>query len=334
MTVLFIDRKGLTLRADGAALVLYDGDERVATVPLRILERVCIRGNVLLSAAVLGKLGEQGVGVLVLGGRKREPVLMMPSLRVDVKRRAAQFALAQDTAFCLKMARLWGAAKVGRQLALLEKFAAENESRRARLHNMIETLRTVAAQTERAADIGALRGLEGAAAAHYFAALAVVLPPSLGFSGRNRRPPKDAFNVVLSLGYTMLHFELVRQIYLVGLDPFLGFYHTAAHGRESLASDLLEPVRPLYDEWAAGLFAGGVLRPEDFLMRGEVCEMGKAGRMRFYPAYERAAKEWRPLLYSLCVGLLRDLGYAAEGNEAVLVPSEIYRVADAVADCV
>lgn len=126
-----------------------------------------------------------------------------------------------------------------------------------------QVLANVAAQIGRAADLAALRGLEGAAAAH-FGGWGKILPDSWGFSGRNRRPPRDAVNVVLSLGYTMLHFELVRQIYLAGLDPFVGFYHGVAHGRESLASDLLEPMRPIYDEWALALLADGVLRPDFF----------------------------------------------------------------------
>lgn len=142
-------------------------------------------------------------------------------------------------------------------------------------------------------------------------------------------------NVVLSLGYTMLHFELVRQIYLAGLDPFVGFYHGVAHGRESLASDLLEPMRPIYDEWALALLADGVLRPEDFSMRGEGCQMGKAGRLRFYGAFETAAKGWRPLMYRACMDLLSALG-AAAGETEGFVPSElmILEREDALADCV
>lgn len=206
---------------------------------------------------------------------------------------------------------------------------------RRRLQADVEVVVRAAAQVEDVPDGAVLRGLEGVAAAHYFAALAKVLPDSLGFRGRNRRPPRDAFNVVLSLGYTLLHFELVRQIYLTGLDPFVGFYHEPAHGRESLASDLLEPLRPLYDEWAVDLFAEGVMRPEDFSMRGEACMMGKAGRLRFYAAFESAAKGWRPLMYRACMDLLAALG-AARGETEGFEPSEMLLLErqDAVADCV
>ena len=73
MTTLYLDRKNLSLRADSSALVCYENDKRVATVPLKILQRVCIRGDLTLSAKVLGKLGETGIGVLILSGRQKTP---------------------------------------------------------------------------------------------------------------------------------------------------------------------------------------------------------------------------------------------------------------------
>lgn len=335
MVTLFVDRKGLTLRADSSALAFYDGDERMGTVPLKLLERVCIRGDLQLSASVLGKLGENGAGVVVLSGRKRQPVLLMPNLKVDAQRRMAQFNLAQNADFCLRQAKGWVGGKVASQAALLERFSTKSDVLRARLHQPCSVLAGVAGEIGAAADTAQLRGLEGAAAARYFAALAYVLPDSLNFNGRNRRPPADAFNAVLSLGYTLLHFELVRQVYLTGLDPFVGFYHGIEHGRESLACDLVEPIRPLYDEWAVSLFADGVLRAEDFSMRGGACEMGKAGRMRFYAAFETAAKSWRPQMRRLCMDLLSALGGELGDESGCFAESEMVAAEenDALADC-
>ncbi|WP_338809697.1 CRISPR-associated endonuclease Cas1 [Neisseria leonii] len=335
MVTLFIDRKGLTLRADGGVLTFYDQERRVGTVPVRVLERVCISGDLQLSASVLGKLGGQGVGVAVLGGRKRQPVLLMPNLKVDALRRMAQFNLAQNPDFCLQQAKIWIGGKVADQAALLERFAEKNSVLGARLHRSRSVLAQVVSRIGAAGDTAQLRGLEGAAAAHYFAAFPYILPDSLNFKGRNKRPPADAFNAVLSLGYTLLHFELVKQVYLTGLDPFVGFYHGIDHGRESLACDLIEPLRPLYDEWAVSLFADKVLRPEDFSIRGQACMMGKAGRMRFYAAFEKAARLWRPQMRRLCRDLLASLGVAA-GKECDFAVSEIMiaEPEDALADCV
>ena len=85
MTTLFIDKRNLQLKVDSEALIFYDSNtaEKLGTVPIRLLERVCIHADLQLSASVLGRLGQHGIGLLVLNGRKKEPVLMMPNLQVD-----------------------------------------------------------------------------------------------------------------------------------------------------------------------------------------------------------------------------------------------------------
>ncbi len=134
-----------------------------------------------------------------------------------------------------------------------------------------------------------LRGIEGSAARAYFAGMAAVFAPALGFSGRNRRPPRDPVNACLSLGYTMLHLQAVQATQARGLEPLLGFYHRPAFGRESLASDLIEPLRPQVDRWVWQQFRDGNLRPEHFTHDRGACLLGKAGRQRFYGAWEAAA---------------------------------------------
>jgi len=92
-----------------------------------------------------------------------------------------------------------------------------------------------------------LRGIDGAAAVAYFQAFTRLFPASLDFTGRNRRPPRDPVNAVLSFGYTLLHFDAVRACQAAGLNPIIGYYHELDIGRESLASDLIEPLRPRVD---------------------------------------------------------------------------------------
>ena len=135
--------------------------------------------------------------------------------------------------------------------------------------------------------------MEGAAAAQYITALTEILPASLKFSGRNRRPPMDPVNAVLSLTYTLLHSEAVLALHGSGLDPFIGFYHALSFGRESLASDVMEALRPDADRFVLSLFRKEDLRPDDFSMTSTGCLMKKAGRGRFYGAYETQAERFR-----------------------------------------
>ena len=144
--------------------------------------------------------------------------------------------------------------------------------------------------------LASLRGIEGRAASVYFTALSLYLPPVLRFQGRNRRPPRDPFNAVLSLTYTLIHSEAVLAAYGAGLDPYIGFYHALDFGRESLACDLIEPLRPLIDNWCLGLFRQNILREESFSTTQEGCFLGKAGRVQFYKSYESAVGNWRKML--------------------------------------
>lgn len=314
MTTLFIDKRDLQLKADGDALAFYqrDSGEKVGTVPIRLLERVCIHGDLQLCASVLGKLGEHGVGVVVLSGRKQTPVLMMPAAKVDAARRQAQYQAAQDPHFCIGQAKQWLNAKISGQLALIE----QHTERHPALHATADTLRRLLLQVSDCLNLERLRGFEGTASARYFAVWQSILPASLNFSGRNRRPPQDPFNAVLSLTYTLMHFELVRTIHLCGLDPFIGFFHTVSHGRESLACDLLEPLRPACDQWAYQLFAQKILRPEDFGSQSGACLIGKAGRIRFYSNFEPFLEQQQPTCRELCHTLLHDLAAHAADDHA------------------
>ena len=307
MTTLYLDRKNLSLRADSSALVCYENDKRVATVPLKILQRVCIRGDLTLSAKVLGKLGETGIGVLILSGRQKRPALMLPNWKLDGQRRMAQYALSQDKSASLTAARNTVAAKLSAQLQHLQQMAFSDglnadclKEHSQALSSLIDTLANIS-------DIPGLRGIEGAAAARYFGAWAAILPPNWQFSGRNKRPPRDPVNATLSLAYTLLHFDIVKHLYLSGLDPFIGYYHQPEHGRESLACDLLEHLLAQCDAWVLSLFHQQTLTPADFSTTAQGCMMNKNARLKFYPAYEQTAKQWRKHIHRLCTDYLAAL---------------------------
>ena len=105
MTSLYVDRRCVTLKADGEALVFYENGERIGTVPLAPLSRVFIRGDVTLSSSLLGKLGERGIGVVVLSGRKALPTMLLGRPHNDAARRVAQYRLSLDADFCLRFSR-------------------------------------------------------------------------------------------------------------------------------------------------------------------------------------------------------------------------------------
>ena len=132
-------------------------------------------------------------------------------------------------------------------------------------------------------------GLEGAAARDYFAALSLVVGARWRFTSRQRRPPPDPVNAMLSFGYTLLAEEAATAAAIAGLDPELGFLHSPRQGRPSLALDLMEEYRPvIVDSVVARVVATGQVRPEDFTATPDGgCRMAKPALTAFLDAYER-----------------------------------------------
>ncbi len=307
MRTLYVDRKHATLELDAGALLIRVPGERPARVPLAGLERVVVRGTASLATSLLAALHERDVGLLVLTGRRGDPsATLLGRPHADVTLRLAQLELARDPNARTDLVRRLLDGKLAGQLRLVEGWLDARPDARRPLLAAREAI--AAARTKLArAPLSALLGLEGTAAAAFFEALAAVLPPAVGFTGRNRRPPRDPVNACLSLGYTLATFEAARQAQLVGLDPLLGFLHAPAHGRPALACDLVEPVRHHVDRLVHRLFASGTLRPEHARTTAEGCLLGKAGREIFFAAFEAELAALPRLLRRMAASLAREL---------------------------
>jgi CRISP-associated protein Cas1 len=108
------------------------------------------------------------------------------------------------------------------------------------------------------------------------------------FNGRNRRPPRDPVNALLSLGYSLLAKDLTIVAQTVGFDPYLGYYHQPRFGRASLALDLMEPFRPLIvDSAVLSAVNTGMVTPRDFVRAGQSVALTPEGRKKFFLAYEQ-----------------------------------------------
>lgn len=296
MTSLYVDRRGVELEVDNEALVFRENGNRTGTVPLAPLSRVFLRGDVRLQSSVLGKLGDRGIGVVVLSGRKAEPTMLLARPHNDAARRVAQYRLSQDSAFCLEFSRKLVFEKVSSQRNFAFKRREQEFGHRYELTSVLRKLDEMLPSIMQVSTISSLRGTEGAASAAYFRGLASLTPPRLNFSQRNRRPPRDPMNATLSLGYTLLHTEAVLALYGAGLDPFIGFYHQLDFGRESLACDLAEPLRVEVDSFALQLFRTEQLRVESFSTTESGCLMSKSARPTFYDAWEKIAESLRKTL--------------------------------------
>lgn len=308
MATLYLDRKNLELRHEGQHLCLFESGARRGTVPLQQVERVVMRGQATVSTGALGLLAESGVALLVLSGRQgRSAAILQGRLAGDTRRRIAQYGWYAEPEIRVVWARKLVALKLRSQVGFLRRLASARPdlapAMRAASKQIQTALTQLLAQPDSDLSLSRLNGIEGAAAAAYFGAFTQAFPPSLNFSSRNRRPPRDPVNAALSLAYTLLHFEAVQACQLNGLDPYIGFYHEPAHRRESLAADLIEPLRVHIDQWVWRLFADRDLRADDFSDDNGACLLRKKGRALFYARYETLAPPLRRLLrrYGLIV---------------------------------
>jgi CRISPR-associated protein Cas1 len=300
MKTLFIEKPGTELRYERACLLIYHKGERIGSVPLRQLERVVAAPHVVLAAGVLGVLTEYGVALLVLNHRRPErSALLAGTLRGDVHRRLRQYNLYRDEQFRVSQARRLVRLKLSRQYRLLAAMRDARPSLRHPLGKALATLRTLLEDLEdpdESWSLPRLRGVEGAAAASYFKAFCLLFPQALGFANRNRRPPKDPVNACLSLAYTLFYQDAVNALKAVGLDSAVGCYHEPYYQRDSLACDLLEPVRPWIDAWIYRLFNTRELRAEDFRIGTQDCVLLASGKQRFYAAYALEQPRFERLL--------------------------------------
>lgn len=310
MATLVLDRSNLEVRADGAALAFYENGERCGSVPLALIERVILQGNIHLDTGVLVRLAEKGVPAVLLSRRQsRRVAFLLGPAHSDAAIRLGQSQLALDAEWCGNWARRLVLGKVRAQARLLRSALAVRPDCRKALSVALTVLDEAVAglRGRQNLDAPSIRGTEGAAAAAYFRGFTALFPENLGFTGRNRRPPRDPVNACLSLGYTLLHFEAVRACHIAGLDPLIGFYHRPAFGRESLACDLVEPLRARVDGWVWRLFSERILRAEHFVLDKRACLLHKAGRERFYEKHENFAPPLRRLLRRQCLLLARAL---------------------------
>jgi CRISPR-associated protein Cas1 len=161
----------------------------------------------------------------------------------------------------------------------------------------LRDLKSLAARAEQAADLQELLGIEGAAARVYFGQFAGMLKTEEGeksdpafsfdFQSRNRRPPKDGTNALLSLAYSLLVKDLTVSCFAVGFDPMVGFYHQPRHGRPALALDLMEPLRPIVaDSAVLTAINTRMVNPKNLVRAGDAMALNSEGRRGFFRAYE------------------------------------------------
>ena len=266
-------------------------------VPLHHLGSVVTLGNIMLSPALMHRLADDGISLVLLDGNGRFKARLEGAVSGNILLRQAQHR--QSPAFGLDLSRAVIAGKLrnARQILLRGAREAAEEKDAKALTSAAESLAISVRNLPQVPDLDRLRGIEGDAARNYFAALPLLVRRDLrehfSMDGRTRRPPRDRFNALLSFLYSMLMNDCRSALETVGLDPQLGFLHAVRPGRAALALDLMEEFRAiLADRLALTLINRGQISPDDFALRegGAVMLQGD-GRKAVVVAYQERKQE-------------------------------------------
>lgn len=314
---LYVQSAGSYVKKEGDRLIIEEKKTRVAEARYMDTSQLALFGHTGISTPALHECFRRNIPVtfLTYGGWFIGHTVSTGHKNVMI--RTLQYKASFDPDICLKLARKFVAAKIHNCRTILRRnwkaesgVDAESTGLEGSTQHggedsgngegkapagLLLSMKEDIAQSGRARSAAELLGVEGSAARRYFEHFSCMISPEkrseemgFDFRGRNRRPPKDPVNALLSFAYAMLTREWTVALSAVGLDPYRGFYHQIRHGRPALALDLMESFRPLVaDSTVITAINNGEVSPADFIRSSAGCNLKPEGRKRFIAAFER-----------------------------------------------
>lgn len=267
MATVYLREQGAIVRKTGERLVVVKDSQTVAEIQLHNLEQLVVMGNIELTTPAIALLLQAQVDVvfMTIYGRVRGRFVANESKFAEL--RLKQLQMMSDEQKNLALARPIVIGKLTNQRHLLARRSRlpAHARVRAEVSTAIGGIVEMTARAQSAASSESLRGFEGKAGAYYWSAVRMFVPAAWGFKQRVYHPSTDPINALFSFGYALLQKDVNAVAQLVGLDPYLGFFHEIHYGRPSLVLDLMEEFRPvLVDTVVLELVNHEMLRLTDF----------------------------------------------------------------------
>jgi len=282
---LYVQEQGASVGKSHSKLIIRKDREPIGEARLIDVSQLVLCGNIQVSTQTIHLLCEANVPIVYLStGHWFNGITFGQGLR-NAYDRAAQFRAAADPKQCLSFAQRLVMDKAANQRSLLRRNANVPD-------RVLDDLAELPKRAAAAGSLESLLGIEGNIAAIYFQHFAQMLKPRdfdahWDFTSRNRRPPRDPVNALLSFGYALLAKECTVALLSEGLDPWWGFYHQPRHGRPALALDLMEPLRAtIVDSAVITAINTGMVQQKNFSRSAAGCILQPAGRKSFLQAYE------------------------------------------------
>lgn len=294
LNTLYLTTPDRYLSLDGENVVISADRKEIARMPLHNLERIMAFGSAGASPALMGKCVADGRELVFMSRSGRFLARVEGEVNGNVLLRRTQYRTADSAAQSLLIARNMIAAKLYNSRWTLERMIRDHP---LQIDTSVFTeksayLQNAIAQATDAPDTDSLRGIEGEAASVYFSVFDDMIlqqKTDFHFAGRNRRPPLDRVNALLSFAYSLCTGMCTSALEAVGLDPYVGFLHTDRPGRRSLAMDLVEEFRALMcDRFVLTIINKRVISPEQFDLREDgAVLLNDDGRRTFLTAWQK-----------------------------------------------
>lgn len=295
LNTLYVTTPEAYLAKDGMNVVISVKQEERFRIPIINLEQIVTFGYMGASPGLMKLCSDNNVSLTFLSPNGRLIGHFQGPIKGNVLLRKRQYELSSQVDFALHLSRLFIAAKIRNYRSILRRAIRDNGADE-NLETIAKLLDQRRKQVLEASNFNELRGLEGDAANAYFSVFSHLIlqqKDNFSFVCRNRRPPKDAVNAMLSFAYTLLANDTAAALESVGLDPYVGFLHTLRPGRCSLALDLMEEFRAyLGDRLVLSLINKSQIRLHDFIVQGEDgITMTENGRKILLTAWQVRKKE-------------------------------------------
>lgn len=298
LNTLYILTETAYLALDGEAVnVLFD-DNSHRLIPLHTIESIVCFSYKGASPALMGKCREKNISITFFSPSGKYLATVSNGMNGNVLLRRTQFRYADDIEKSLSISKNFITGKLYNSKYVLLRYARDHKMQLDcnRIKKAADNISCYMKDLQSAESEDTVRGIEGNAAAEYFGVFDELIlsnKKDFYFNGRNRRPPMDNVNALLSLSYTMLSRECAAALYSVGLDPYVGFMHSDRPGRQSLALDLMEELRSVYaDKFILSLINNRIFNSKDFEKQASgAVNMTDKSRKKFFSEWQKKKKE-------------------------------------------
>ncbi len=296
LNTLYILTPNSYLSKDGERIKIMNQGDELASYPINILERITCFSYASPSPKVIEMCSDRGISISIMSPNGKFLASIDGPVKGNVLLRREQYRRADDESFCLAVSKniIW--AKIYNSIALLKRGAKDHAEKINYdfVNTSVVRLKKTLDDIDKVESMNQLRGMEGDAAKIYFSALNNLILRNkdvFNISGRNRRPPRDPINALMSFFYSVLTNEVRSSLLNMGLDPYVGYMHTDRPGRPSLALDIVEELRSSeVDRFLLKKINLGQVSAGDFIEEGGACFLNESGRKKMIRLWHNERK--------------------------------------------